>query len=70
MSVQLVEGRFRVDCPPNSFSPAAAEIYSAVFEEESAVRGVAVTAREFRSTGIQFSEEVAEPLLVLELEVG
>jgi SNF2 family DNA or RNA helicase len=68
MNVRLADGVFQVGDGPTTFSPKAAEIYSAVFEDASLLRGVAVSAAEFKDCGVEFIEYVADPFIVLEVE--
>jgi SNF2 family DNA or RNA helicase len=49
-----------------SFFPAAEEIYATVFESARNLRGVSVSQEEFVATGLDFSREAADPLVVLE----
>ncbi len=70
MGVRVDGEFFQVGDGATSFSPTAAEIYSVVFEDAQSLRGAAVTAAEFRSCGIQFTEYVADPFISLEVESG
>lgn len=49
-----------------SILPTAEEIYAAVFEGAHSVRGIPVSGEEFLATGLNFSRDTADPLVVLE----
>lgn len=71
MPVQFVKNSFfKIIQGSLAFSPNAEEIYSVIFEDKKLVRGTQVSKEEFVASGLQFSQFVADPLIVLEVAQG
>ena len=67
MPVKLVNSAvLEVFAGQTSILPTAEEIYAAVYEGAASVRGIPISQQEFLSTGLEFSREAADPLVVLE----
>ena len=70
MSVTIVNGQFIQisGAQQHVVSPVAEEIYSVVFEGVEEIRGVPVSRGGFLATGVQFSQNTANPIIVIEVE--
>lgn len=69
MPVKLVnDSYFEVNGGHEVFQPNAIEIYSVIFEGAREIRGTPVLGKEFAGSGIEFSNDTATPVIVLEAD--
>ena len=67
MVVHATDGSFQVVNGAFEFKPTASEIYAVIFESASSIRGVGVSITDFHDHGIEFSEFIADPIIVLDV---
>lgn len=67
MPVNLVNNSvLEIVAGQNRFLPTAEEIYSVVFEAAKELHGIPVAVGEFQATGIEFTADAADPVVLLE----
>ena len=53
-----------------TFFPTAEEIFAVIYENKGTIRGVKVSKKEFLETGLTFSREAADPVILVEKMPG